>query len=72
MHVLHGFVCHVWLYVCEAHYVYVHMVDKNALGVCWVRKPIQSAYGIRTKVEAKNCLKGTYQYFIQFYYAYDL
>lgn len=53
MHVLHGVVCHVSLYVCDAHYVYVHMVEEKALGVCRVWKPIQCAYGIRTKVEDK-------------------
>jgi len=36
VHVLHGVVCHVWLHMCDAHYVYVHMVEEKALGVCWV------------------------------------
>jgi len=54
MHVFHGVVCHVWLYVCDAHYVYVHMVEVKELHVCWVWKPIWSAYKIRTKVEGKN------------------
>ena len=34
MHVLHGVVFHVWLYVCDAHYVHVHMVEEKALDVC--------------------------------------
>jgi len=34
VHVLHGLVCHVWLYVCYAHNVYVHMVEEKALDVC--------------------------------------
>ena len=33
MHVLHGVVCHVWLYVWDAHYVCVHMVEEKALSV---------------------------------------
>ena len=33
MHVLHGVVCHLWLYVCDANYVYVHMVEEKELGV---------------------------------------
>ena len=53
MHVLHGVVCLVSLYVCHAHYVYVHMVEEKALGVCQVSKPIWCMYRIRTKVEAK-------------------
>ena len=32
MHVLHGVVWWVWLYVCDSHYVYVHMVEEKALG----------------------------------------
>jgi len=35
MHVFHGVVCHVWLYVCDAHYVYVHMVEVKELHVYW-------------------------------------
>ena len=58
MHVLHGVVCHV--YVSDAHYVYVHMVEEKALGVCLVWQSIQSAYWIKTKVEAKD----KYQHFI--------
>ena len=54
MHVLHGAICRVWFYVCDAQYVYVHMVEEKALGVFWVWQSIQSAYGIRKKVEAKN------------------
>ena len=53
MHVFHGIVCDVWLYVCDAHCMYVHMVEENAVGVCCVWKPIRSAYGIKAKVEAK-------------------
>ena len=34
MHVLHGVVCRVWLYVWDVHYVCVHMVEGKALGVC--------------------------------------
>ena len=64
MHVLHSIVCRVWLYVCDAHYVYVHMVEENALGVCWVWKQIQSAYWISKKLEDKDWLKDKYQYFI--------
>ena len=64
MHVLHGVVCCVWLYVCDAHYVYVHMVEEKAMGVCQMWQPIQSAYKIKTKVEAKDWLKDKYQYFI--------
>jgi hypothetical protein len=41
VHVLHGVVCRVWLYVCDAHYVYVHMVEEKALGVCRVWQPIR-------------------------------
>ena len=37
------------LYVCDAHYVYVYMVEENALGVCQVWKLIQCAY-IKEKV----------------------
>ena len=40
--------------LCDPHYVYVHMVEEKALGVCWVWKPIQSAYKINIKVEAKD------------------
>jgi len=36
VNVLYGVVCHVWSYVCDAHYVYVHMVEDKALGVCLV------------------------------------
>ena len=41
-------------YVCDAHYMYVHMVEEKALGVCQVWKPIQSAYEIKRKVEPKD------------------
>jgi len=54
VHVLHGVECHVWLYVYDEHYVYAHIVEEKALGICWVWKPIWSAYGIKTKVEAKD------------------
>ena len=36
VHVLHGVLCHVWLYVCNTHYVYVHMAEEKELGVFWV------------------------------------
>ena len=42
------------LYVHDAHYVYVHMVEEKALGVFQVWQPIQSACVIRTKVTAKD------------------
>ena len=61
---MHGVVCHVWLYVCDAHYVYVHMVEEKALGVFRVWQLIQCAYRTRTKVEAKDQLKDKYQYLI--------
>lgn len=51
MHVLHGVVCHVWLYVCNAYYVFAHMVEEKALGFCRVWKPICE---IRIKAEAKD------------------
>ena len=54
MHVFHGVVCRVWLYVCDAHYVNVHMVEDKVLGVFRVCKLIQCVYRIRTKVEAKD------------------
>jgi len=54
MHVLHGVVCCVWLYVRDVHYVCVQKVEEKALGVCRVRQPIQNAYEIRIKVEAKD------------------
>jgi len=41
VHVFHGVVHHVWLYVCDANYVYVHMVEEKALGVCQVWKLIR-------------------------------
>jgi len=53
VHVLHDVVCHVWLYMCDAHYVYVHMVEEKALGVFQVWQSIRCACGIRTRVEAK-------------------
>ena len=64
MHVLHGVVCLVWLYVCDAHYVYVYMFEEKALGACLVRKWILSAYRIKTKVDAKDLWKYKYQHFI--------
>jgi len=54
VNVLHGVVCQVWLYGCDAHYVYVHMVEEKTLGVGRVWQPIQSAYKIRRKVEATD------------------
>ena len=54
VHVLDGVVCCVWLHVCDAHYVYVYMVEEKALGVCRVWQSIRCAYGINTKVEAKD------------------
>jgi len=54
MHVLHGVLCHVWFYVCDEHYVYVHMVEEKEMDVCWVWKLIRCAYKTRTKVEAKD------------------
>lgn len=47
-----GIACRVWLYV--------NLVEEKALGVCWVWQNIWSAYGRRTKVEAKD----KYQHFI--------
>lgn len=61
MHVLHGIVCHMWFFLCDAHYVYVHMVEEKELGVSWVWQPIQCVYRIRTKVEVKDQLKDKYQ-----------
>jgi len=52
--VFHGIVCHVCLYVCDAHYVYVHMVEEKELGLRRVWKMIWSKYRIRTKVETKD------------------
>ena len=31
MHVWNAVVCRVWLYVCDAHYVYVHIVEEKSL-----------------------------------------
>jgi len=42
------------MYVFDAHYLYVYMAKEKALGVCLVWKMIQSVYGIRTKLEAKD------------------
>ena len=50
---LHGVVCRVWSYVCDAHYVYVHLVEEKALSVCRVWQLIECAYKIRTKVEVR-------------------
>lgn len=47
--VLHNVVCHVWLYVCDLHYVYVHMVEEKALGAFWEWKLLWYAYEIKTK-----------------------
>jgi len=38
-------VCHVWLDVCDAHYVYVYKVEENGLGVYQVWQPIRHVYG---------------------------
>lgn len=57
---MHGVVFHV----CDSHYVYVHMIEEKALGVCRVWQPIQSVHRIKTKVEEKDSLKDKYQYFI--------
>lgn len=54
MHVLHGIVCRLWLYVVSAHYVYVNMVKEKVLGVCLVWKLIQTMYEIRKNVELKD------------------
>lgn len=43
----------VWLYVFDAHYVSMHMVEEKALGDCRVWKLIQSEYGINKKVEVR-------------------
>ena len=48
------------LYVCDEHYVYVHMVEEKELGVWRVGQPIQYALGIKTKVETNNRLKDKY------------
>jgi len=64
MHVLHGVVWHVWFYVYDAYYVYVHMVEEKALHVCQVWQSIRCAYRIRTKVGAKDQLNDKYKYFI--------
>jgi len=47
-------ICHVCLYVCDAHYVYMHMVEEKALRVSQVWQIIQCVYKIRTKVEANE------------------
>ena len=44
----------MYFYVCDAHYVYVHMVEEKELGVCLVWQPIRSAYEINTNIEAKD------------------
>jgi len=47
--------CIAWCcMMCNAHYVYVHMVEEKVLGAFRVWKLIRSAYGIRTKIEAKD------------------
>ena len=35
-----GVISRVWLYMWDVHYVYVHMIEEKALGVCGVWKPI--------------------------------
>jgi len=42
------------MYVCDAHYVYVHMVEEKTQDVCLVWQSIRSAYRIKKKVEAKD------------------
>ena len=54
LHVLQGVVRRVWLYVCDARYVYVHLHKEKELGIFRVWKSIWYVYGIRTKVEAKD------------------
>jgi len=54
MHVLHGVVCCVLLYVWNVNYVYVHIVEEKALGVCHVWKLIRGAYRIRKKEKSKD------------------
>ena len=49
MHIFYGVVCCVWLYVRDAHYVYVNMVEEKVLGVFRVWQLIWCAYEIRTK-----------------------
>jgi len=49
--------------VCDAHYVYVDLVEEKALGVYRVWKLIWSVYRIKTKVEANALLKDKYLYF---------
>jgi len=44
MHVFHGVACRMWSYACDAHYVYVHLMEEKALDVCWVWKPIWCVY----------------------------
>jgi len=46
--------CRTCCVVYMRYYVYVHMVEEKALGVCRVWQPIRGAYKIRTKVEAKD------------------
>jgi len=53
VHVLHGVICRVCSYVCEAHYVYVKLVEEKELGVCWVCQSIWCMYEIRTKAEVR-------------------
>ena len=53
MHVLHVVVRCMWLYVCDAHYVSMYMVEEKALANCRVWQLIQSAYRIKTKVEVR-------------------
>lgn len=53
MHVSHGVVCHMWLYVCDAHSVDMHTVEEKALGISQVRQPIWCAYRITIKVEIR-------------------
>lgn len=64
MHVFHGVVCRVLMYVHDAHYMYVHMVEEKILGDFRVWKLMQSAYRIKTKVNDKDELKDNYRNFV--------
>jgi len=51
VHALLGVVCHVLLYVCDARYVSVHLVEEKALSVCWLWQLIRCVY---RKNKARN------------------
>ena len=70
--VLHGIVCRVWLYVCDTHYVYVHLVNENTLGVCQVWKLIHCAYEIRIKAEVRINKRISIVILFQLYYTCGL